>query len=93
MRAAAAGHEGVVRLLLRWPQHAPRADCQNGMALIQAARKGFKGVVCLLLECPSLADAQGESASSIILRAFDAAVFMDQEEVRGILQPLVSHLF
>ena len=56
------GHEGVARLLLGWQEHAPRADCQRGVALLEAVRGGHEGVVRLLLGWPvhaPRADCQG----------------------------------
>ena len=49
IEAAGGGHEGVVRLLLGWPQNAPRADCEDGRAFIVAAGGVREGVVRLLL--------------------------------------------
>ncbi len=40
----------LVRLLLEQREHAPRADCSNGWALIEAAANGHMSVVRLLLE-------------------------------------------
>ena len=40
MRAAAAGHDGVVRLLLGWHVDAPRADVRHCAALLLAAGAG-----------------------------------------------------
>ena len=37
VNAAWSGHEAVMRLLLEWPDNAPRADCRDGMALVRAA--------------------------------------------------------
>lgn len=54
VRAAARGHENVVRLLLSWPGGvAPRADCRDGEAVILAAVAGHAGMVKLLLSWPN----------------------------------------
>ena len=47
--ASARGCESVMRLLLGWREHAPLADCQDGMALVSAAEGGHEAVVRLLL--------------------------------------------
>ena len=39
-----------MRLLLGWPDHAPRADCQDGKALILAAEGGHEEVLQVLRE-------------------------------------------
>ena len=43
---------GLVQLLLTWPEHAPRADCKDGLALVAAATGGHEKVVRLLLAWP-----------------------------------------
>ena len=48
MKAAEAGHEHVVRLLLSWEVAPARAGSRNGMALVRASKMGHTGVVCLL---------------------------------------------
>jgi ankyrin repeat protein len=60
--AARKGRKEVVKILLSWPQHAPRADVQNGAALIVASQKGHIGIVKTLLDWP-------EHAPSSELRA------------------------
>jgi len=45
-----AADEASIRLLLEWAEHAPRADAQNGTALVCAARVGHVPIVRLLLE-------------------------------------------
>ena len=52
VRAAAGGHEGVVRTLLTWPRAAPAADCQDGQALVCGAAGGHETVVRFLLSWP-----------------------------------------
>ncbi|GAX84763.1 hypothetical protein CEUSTIGMA_g12185.t1 [Chlamydomonas eustigma] len=46
------GHLDVVRVLLEWPVNAARANCQDGLALLYAARDGHLEIVRLLLEWP-----------------------------------------
>ncbi|KAG1677920.1 hypothetical protein FOA52_001338 [Chlamydomonas sp. UWO 241] len=47
------GDADDVRRLLQLPEpHAPRADCLNGEALVQAAARGAYGIVRMLLEVP-----------------------------------------
>ena len=51
-----------MRLLLEWGEHAPRADCQDGEALVIAAVGGHEAAVRLLLgwrEHAPRADCQG----------------------------------
>ena len=48
----AGGHVAIARLLLSWPKNAPRADCQEGEALVFAAGVGLEPVVRLLLSWP-----------------------------------------
>ncbi len=48
-QAAKAGHEAVVVQLLGWAVHAPRADSQEGLALVVAARYGHDAIVQRLL--------------------------------------------
>ena len=65
------GHSDVVRLLLSWPVHAPRADCRDGQALVWAAERGHIDVVRLLLEWPvhaPRADCQNGKALSLTRR-------------------------
>ena len=38
-----------MHLLLGWREHVPRADCQDGQALVSAAEGGHEAVVRLLL--------------------------------------------
>ncbi len=49
MKLAARGRKDAVKLLLTRPNDAPRADCQNGDALVWAAQNGHSDVVRLLL--------------------------------------------
>ncbi|GAX86662.1 hypothetical protein CEUSTIGMA_g14070.t1 [Chlamydomonas eustigma] len=56
--AARNGELDVVRLLLEWPEHTPRADC--GLALVDAASCGHLDVVRLLLEWPEHAPIETE---------------------------------
>jgi len=51
--AARNGHVSTARLLLGWPIHPARADCENGYALVAAAAGGNVGMVRLLLEWPT----------------------------------------
>ena len=48
MVAARNGHTAVVRLLLTWPEHAPRADCKHSAALMWATLNGHEAVARLL---------------------------------------------
>lgn len=49
-RAARGGHETVVLLLLEYKEHAPRADSQDGLPLVDAAFFGHEALLRLLLE-------------------------------------------
>ncbi len=46
--AASKGHLGVVRMLLKWWEHAPKAHCREGTVLFDAVRNGHIDVVKLL---------------------------------------------
>jgi ankyrin repeat protein len=50
--AAGKGHVTILRLLLEWPQCAPRADAMDGTAMCFAASNGHHEAVRLLLEWP-----------------------------------------
>jgi ankyrin repeat protein len=50
--AAGNGDLTTVRMLLDWPENAPRADCRNSSALVAAARGGHYETVRMLLEWP-----------------------------------------
>lgn len=42
----------MVRLLLTWPVHTPKANCRDGHALVLAAEAGNVDIVRLLLTWP-----------------------------------------
>ena len=42
-------HIAAMQLLLEWPEHAPKADCMSGEALVQAAEHGHVAAMQLLL--------------------------------------------
>ena len=67
----------MIRLLLEWPVDAPRADCQDGEALVMAAFHGHLKVVELLLRWPEhapRADCQGGRALTVADRVWAASL-------------------
>ncbi|KAG1677334.1 hypothetical protein FOA52_010713 [Chlamydomonas sp. UWO 241] len=66
--AALRGNEDVCRLLLEWPEHAPRASAQDGRAGVLAALCGHEAVLRLLLESQ-----HAPRGAAFISRALEAA--------------------
>ena len=48
------GHTVLAKCLVNSPQHAARADCQNGDALLAAAKGGHISVIRILLDAHSM---------------------------------------
>ena len=70
--AAESGHIDVMRLLLGFPRFAPRADCDDGMALVKATGNGHYDAVELLLGWPKYppfansSGTQGERGQALV---------------------------
>jgi hypothetical protein len=60
------GHSSIVRLLLDWPVHAPRPDCQRGEALRRAREEGPVRIERLLLERQAASDAQTAARAAAV---------------------------
>ncbi|GAX84478.1 hypothetical protein CEUSTIGMA_g11898.t1 [Chlamydomonas eustigma] len=70
--ASDTGNVDMVRMLIEWPEHAPRADSQYGKALVFAARNGHLEIVRLLLEWPEHAPrADCRYGAALVLAAWN----------------------
>jgi ankyrin repeat protein len=81
--AAGNGDLTTVRMLLDWPENAPRADCRNSSALVAAARGGRDKTVRMLLERPENAPRADCCNSSALVAAARGGHY---ETVRMLLE-------
>jgi hypothetical protein len=83
-----------MRMLLEWPEHAPRADCGDGTALVVAAANGNRRGVVMLLEWPEhapRADCRDGDAIFYAIRAMSAEKGHWRQSYRSIVKTLLTH--